>query len=157
MSAEHDDRAWGERRSRRWVDVEPEAEEAFSPSGEDVDRPALQSLVAGDGGGLMESGAEAGEGPVDRCEQDLDAVVDAVLEQEQRDANGGKTEPPFGEIDDRGCDEDGRAGEDADDGDAEHQRDGAGASFPPRRERFCSGHVGEFRHSEPATRTSTGR
>ena len=47
---------------------------------------------------LVESGAESGEHPVDGCEHDLDAVVDAILQQQQRHADGGQTEATFGEV-----------------------------------------------------------
>ena len=36
------------------------------------------------------------------CEQDLDAVVDAVLEQEQRHPDGRQAEATLGEVDDSG-------------------------------------------------------
>ena len=42
------DRARGERGRRGGVDVEPQSEQLFGASSEDVDRPALQSFVAGD-------------------------------------------------------------------------------------------------------------
>ena len=46
----------------------------------------------------VEAGAEAGEQPVDRGEHNLDAVVDAVLEQEQRHPDGRQTEASLDDV-----------------------------------------------------------
>lgn len=72
--------------------------------------------MAGDRGWLVESSSESPEHPVDGCKQDLDTVVDAVLKQEQRDANGRQTEATLCEIEQCCAGEDDGAGEHAKDG-----------------------------------------
>ena len=90
----------------------------------------LQPFVTGDRRRRVEAGTEASHDPVDGCEHDLDAVVDPVLEQEQRHSDRGELDTSVGEVDDGRDRDDRRAGEDADDGDAQHQWDRASAPLP---------------------------
>ena len=128
VAAQHDDRAGGERRHRGGVDVEPESEQLFGASGEDLDGPMLESFVADNRGWLIEPRTEAGEPPVGGCEKDLDAVVDAVLEKEHmmfglalgvlalRPPRPTPPPPPFAVLDRRCClDEFSRRGTDSGD------------------------------------------
>ena len=113
-------------------------------AGEDVDRPVLQSLVAGNRCWCVEPRTEAGEHPVDGSEQDLDAVVDSVLEKKQRHPDRRQAEASLGNVDNGGDGEDGRARKHTEDGGGEHQWDGASAPFPTRPERLGDGHSDEL-------------
>ena len=68
-------------------------------SGENIERPGLKALATGDRCRLVEPRTEPGQQPVEGCYDDLDAVVDRVLHQEESDAYSREAESSFGQID----------------------------------------------------------
>ncbi len=92
--------------------------------------------MVGDRCPSVQPSSEPGRDPVHGREEDFDAVVDAVLNQEECRSHGRQVSTTLDDVDRCGHHEQRWAREKSGDRDREHQRDGSSPSFPTRRHRL---------------------